>query len=179
MPLTLARAHRLTAAVLALFLVLHLGNHLALFAGAEAHGAAQAVLSPLYRAAPVEPVLIGLFALQIGLGLTLARRRGRGRGWAAAQVGSGLYLAVFLIQHVPAVLAARAATPPTATDARFAAAVLQGWPGLYFAPYYALAVAALATHLAAALHFRGLTLRGLPWAGLALGVALVAALARI
>ena len=179
MPLTLARAHRLTAAALGLFVALHLGNHLALFAGAGAHRAVQAAVSPLYRAALVEPVLITLFALQIGLGLTLARRRGMGGGWAAAQVGSGLYLAVFLVQHVPAVLAARAATPPTATDARFAAAVLQGWPALYFAPYYALAVAALATHLAAALHFRGLTLHGLPWAGLALGVALVAALARI
>lgn len=179
MPLTLARAHRLTAAALALFLTLHLGNHLALFAGAEAHAALQNTLRPLYRGASVEPILLTLFALQIGLGLTLARRRGMGRGWAAAQVGSGLYLAVFLIQHVPAVLAARAATPPTATDARFAAAVLQGWPALYFAPYYALAVAALATHIAAALHFRGLTLRWLPWSGLALGAAFVAALARI
>lgn len=179
MPLTLTRAHRLTAAALGLFLALHLGNHLALLAGAGAHGALQNALRPVYRAAPVEPVLLALFALQIGLGLALARRRGMGRGWAAAQVASGLYLAAFLVQHVPAVLAARAATPPTDTDASFAAAVLQGWPALYFAPYYALAVAALATHIAAALHFRGLTLRWLPWSGLALGAAFVAALARI
>lgn len=179
MPLTLSRAHRLNAAALGLFLALHLGNHLALFGGVEAHGALQDTLRPLYRATLVEPALLALFAIQIGLGVVLARRRGLGRGWAAAQVASGLYLAVFLLQHVPAVLAARAATPPTDTDARFAAAVLQGWPALYFAPYYALAVAALATHIAAALHFRGLTLRWLPWAGLALGAGLVAALARI
>lgn len=173
---TLARTHRWTAAALGLFLLLHLGNHLALAGGFAAHGAVMGALRPLYRAPLIEPVLIALFALQISLGLALARRRGLGRGWAAAQVASGLYLAFFLVQHVPAVLAARRATPPVDTDAHFAAAVLQGWPALYFAPYYTLAVAALATHLAAALHFRGVTLRALPLAGLALGAAIVAAL---
>lgn len=178
--MTLARAHRLTAAVLGLFLVLHLGNHLALLAGIEAHRSLQALLRPLYRFAPVESALLALFALQIVLGLTLARRRGlrriRGGGWALAQVASGLYLAFFLVQHVPAVLLARAATPPVDTDARFAAAVLSGWQGLYFAPYYALALIALATHLAAAAHFRGRTLRWLPWVGLALGLLVVTGL---
>lgn len=174
--MTLARAHRLNAAVLGLFLVLHLGNHLALLAGIEAHRALQSLLRPLYRPAPVETLLIALFALQIGLGLALARRRGIGRGWALAQTASGLYLALFLVQHVPAILLARAQTPPVDTDALFAASVLQGLQGLYFAPYYALAVAALATHLAAALRFRGLRLPWLPWLGLGLGVMIVAGL---
>jgi hypothetical protein len=91
-------------------------------------------------------------------------------------VVSGLYLAFFLVQHVPAVLIARAGDPPIDTDTRFAAAVLQGWGGLYFAPYYALAVAALATHLAAALQVRGVRARTLPFAGLTLGVLFVAGL---
>lgn len=174
--MTLARAHRLNAAALGLFLVLHLGNHPALLAGIDAHRAAQTLLRPLYRPIPVETLLIGLFALQIGLGLILARRRGLGRGWALAQVASGLYLAFFLIQHVPAVLLARAETPPIDTDAHFAAAVLQGWQGLYFGPYYALALTALATHLAAALHFRGITLPWLPWAGFGFGLVVLAGL---
>lgn len=174
--MTLTRAHRWTAAALAPFLALHLANHLALAAGPGAHRAVMDALRPLYRVGLVEPVLIALFALQIGLGLALARRRGIGRGWAAAQVASGLYLAVFLVQHVPAVLAARTATPPVETDVHFAAAVLSGWPALYFAPYYLLAIAALATHLAAALHVRGRSLPALPWAGLALGAAIVAGL---
>jgi succinate dehydrogenase/fumarate reductase cytochrome b subunit len=174
--MTLARAHRWTAAALAPFLALHLANHLTLAAGPGAHRAAMDLLRPLYRAAVVEPALIALFTLQIGLGLMLARRRGMGRGWAAAQVASGLYLAFFLIQHIPAVLAARAATPPTDTDLHFAAAVLAGWPAHYFAPYYSLAVAAFATHLAAALHFRGCTLPLMPWAGLALGAGVVGGL---
>ncbi len=162
--------------MLGLFLVLHLGNHLALFAGIEAHRSLQSLLRPLYRPAPVEAALLALFALQIALGLTLARRRGLGRGWALAQVASGLYLAFFLLQHVPAVLLARAATPPVDTDARFAASVLSGWQGLYFAPYYALALTALATHLAAAAHFRRRTLRWLPWAGFGLGLLVVTGL---
>lgn len=174
--MTLIRAHRLTAAVLGLFLALHLGNHLALLAGIEAHRSLQTLLRPLYRPAPVEVLLLTLFALQITLGLILARRRGMGRGWALAQVASGLGLAFFLVQHVPAVLLARAATPPLETDAAFAASVLQGWSGLYFGPYYALAVAALSTHLAAALHFRGVTLRALPFAGLGAGSLIVAGL---
>jgi succinate dehydrogenase/fumarate reductase cytochrome b subunit len=175
-PFNPRRAHRLIALALALFLVLHLGNHLFLLEGVEAHRQALLTLRHLYRAAPVETVLLALFAAQIALGLLLARRRGLGRGWAAAQVVSGLYLAFFLVQHVPAVLIARAGHPPIDTDARFAAAVLQGWGGLYFAPYYALAVAALVTHLAAALHARGVRARSLPCAGLILGVLIVAGL---
>ncbi len=174
--MTLARAHRWTAAALGPFLLLHIANHLALAFGTGAHRTVMTALRPLYRSGLVEPLLIGLFALQIALGLALARRRGMGRGWALAQVASGLYLGFFLIQHVPAVLAARAGAPPVDTDYAFAAAVLSGWPALYFAPYYSLAFGALATHLSAALHFRGRGLPVLPWAGLALGVAVVAGL---
>lgn len=174
--MTAASAHRWVAAALGLFLLVHLGNHAMLLFGPVAHQAAQATLRPLYRGAWVEPLLIGLFAVQIALGLLLARRRGLGRGWAAVQVASGLYLAFFLVQHVPAVLLARAATPPVETDVRFAASVLKGPSALYFAPYYALAITALATHLAAALHFRGRALPALPAAGLLAGLAIVAGL---
>lgn len=171
----LIRAQRALAAPPGLFLAMHLANHLALPAGHKAHRAVQALLSRVYRAPGVEALLLALFAAQIGLGLALSRRRGPGRGWAAAQLGSGLYLAVFLVQHVPAVLAARAATPPVETDAAFAAAVLAGWPGLWCAPCDTLVPAAPARHLAAALHFRGCSPNRPPWAGLALGAALVAA----
>jgi len=178
--MTLRRAHRLTALALAAFLVLHLGTHLTLLAGLEAHRATLLALRPLYRALPVEGVLLALFALQIGLGLGLARRRwartGPGRGWAAAQLLSGLYLAAFLVQHIPAVLWARAGQPPVDTDTLFAAAVLQGWGAVYFAPYYALAVAALATHLAAALRLRGRAGAALAASGLMLGTLIVAGL---
>lgn len=172
--MSLARLHRLSAVLLGLFLALHLTNHAALIFGQAAHGVVMLALRPLYRNAVVEPVLIALFAAQIALGLALVWRRGRPRGhWAVAQVVSGIGLAVFLVQHVPVVLLSRATVD---TDTAFAAAVVQEAPGaLYFVPYYILAVAALATHLAAALRFArwpsppDWPVRALPWAGLALG----------
>ena len=179
--MSLRRLHSLNAVLLCLFLGLHMANHLALIGGFAAHDAVLAVLRPLYRNAFVEPLLIAFFAAQIALGLALAWRRGRPRmRWAWAQVVSGLILALFLVQHIPATLLAR---PETDTDARFAAAVVQDWPGAaYFIPYYILAVTALATHLAAA---RRLALlpgpadalaRALPWGGVALGAVIVAGL---
>lgn len=175
----LRRLHRLNAALLGLFLALHLVNHAALLGGHALHGAVMAALRPFYRAPIVEGVLLGLFATQILLGLALVWRRGRPRGvWAWAQVASGLLVALFLVQHIPAVLLAR---PETGTA--FAAAVVLEWPGaLYFIPYYILAIAALATHLAAARRFArwparpGALALALPWAGLALGVLVVAGL---
>lgn len=177
----LKRLHSLNALVLCLFIGLHMANHLALLGGFAAHDAVLERLRPLYRAALVEPVLIALFALQIGLGLALAWRRGRPRmGWAWVQVVSGVTLALFLVQHVPATLFAR---PETDTDARFAAAVVRDWPGAaYFIPYYILGVTALAAHLAAGRRFGlwprpadALT-RAMPLAGLAAGITIVAGL---
>ncbi|WP_334193458.1 hypothetical protein [Pararhodobacter sp.] len=179
--MTLRRLHRLNALLLGLFLALHLANHAALLAGQAAHSGVMAALRPLYRNPLVEPLLIALFAAQIALGLTLAWRRGRPvGGWALAQLASGLYLAFFLLQHLPAVLLAR---PATDTDIAFAAATVESLPkALYFAPYYVLAVAALATHLAAALRFArwpappGRLARTLPWIGAAFGLVILAGL---
>ena len=177
-PISLRTLHRANALALGLFLTLHLANHLALTGGMAAHRAALEILRPLYRNPVVEPVLIALFAVQIGLGLVLAWRRGRPRaGWAMAQLVSGLVLAWFLVQHVPAVLLAR---PHTDTDAQFAAAVVLDLPGAaYFIPYYILAVAALATHLAAARRFArwprpaDTLTHALPWVGALIGAVIV------
>jgi len=179
--MTLRRLHRLNAVALGLFLALHLTNHAALLAGQAAHAGVMAALRPLYRNPLVEPLLIALFAAQIVLGLTLAWRRGRPLNrWALAQLASGLYLAVFLLQHIPAVLLAR---PATDTDIAFAAATVESLPkALYFAPYYLLAVTALATHLAAALRFArwpappGVWARTLPGIGAAFGLVILAGL---
>lgn len=177
----LRRLHRGNAALLGVFLALHLASHAFLVAGRGAHLGALGLVSPLYANGLVHPVLVVLLALQIGLGVALVVRRGRpDSGWAWAQVVSGLYLAFFLLQHVPAVIAARA--QGVETDTFFAAAVLR-WPlGLYFAPYYVLAVMALFTHVAAFLRFRawpaapGRLARALPVLGLGFGIVIVCGL---
>lgn len=77
---------------------------------------------------------------------------------------------------MPATPIACAGLQPTDTDTCFAAAVLQGRGGLYFAPSRARAVAALATPLAATPHVRGLPARAPPRTGLGTGILIVAGL---
>lgn len=152
--MTARRLHRGLALVLGLFLVLHLGNHLAGLAGQDMHGRVQDALRQLYRAPVVEPLLLAAIAVQAGLGLWLLARR---RRWTM-QTASGGYLALFLLVHLGAVLAARAAG--TETTLAFAAAGLHApapWPAV-FAAYYGLAVLALFVHLSVPLGRRHVAL---------------------
>ena len=174
--------HRTNAVALAMFLSLHLANHFALMGGIEAHMAIQKALRPIYRAAIIEPVLIGLFTIQIALGLILVVKRGRPKErWGWLQVLSGGYLAFFLVQHLAAVLMARSSGFDT--NSFFAAAVVNRLPlTYYFAPYYALSVAAVFAHFAAALRFKRwpepptASVRLLPWLGLVAGILIVSGL---
>lgn len=153
--MTLRRLHQLLAVLLGLFLVLHLGNHLAGLWGQEVHGTAQAILQRVYRNPILEPLLLVAVCFQIGLGLVLLTRRRR----LTLQTLSGAYLALFLMIHLGAVLVAR--WQGTETDLAFAAAGLhapQPWP-VVFAVYYGLAVLAVFAHLSVPLSRRA------PWAG--------------
>ena len=144
--------HLISALGLILFLALHIGNHIAGLWGQEAHIAYMAAARRVYRAALVEPVLLALVAWQVISGLTMVLRGWRARRGRVAwlQALSGLYLAVFLLNHVGAVLVGRFVLHLD-TDFRFAAAGFHapGWP-LFFGPYYALAVAGLGAHLGCA-----------------------------
>jgi uncharacterized membrane protein YkvI len=167
--MTLRRLHRSLAVLLGLFLVLHLGNHLAGLWGQEVHGALQAVLRRVYQHPLLEPLLLATVCFQIGLGLALLARRRR----LTLQTLSGGYIALFLVIHVGVVLSAR--WQGTETDLAFAAAGLhahQPWP-VVFAVYYGLAVLAVFAHLSVPLSRRA------PWLGrgtLATGAALALAL---
>ena len=180
--MTLRQAHRLNAYALGVFILLHLGNHLAMIAGPDAHVAAMGALRAIYRPLAVEALILILFAVQAALGIALAWRRGRpDNAWGWAQLLSGLYMIFFLLQHVPAVLMARFAELDT--DIRFAGAVVARLPdAAYFAPYYILAVAAFFTHVAAALRFRIWPAaatplqRAAPFVGAAFGALIVAGL---
>lgn len=180
--MTISRLHRYNALFLAAFLALHMANHIALIAGIEAHLRAQTALRQAYRLPGIEHVLITLFAVQILLGLVLVLRRGWPKGgWAWAQVLSGLYLTLFLVQHLAAIILAR--LDGLDTNSYFAASVVSAPPFVwYFAPYYVLSITALFTHIAAALRFSIWPApprwqhRALPVAGLTLGVIAVAGL---
>ena len=70
--------HRGSAIMLALFLLIHLGNHFAGLGGQDTHIMFMEVVRRLYRNALVEPILIALILFQLGTGLTMAIR-----GWRA------------------------------------------------------------------------------------------------
>lgn len=180
--------HLVSALGLLVFLVLHIGNHIAGFRGQEAHVAYMNAARQIYRAGLVEPVLLALVAWQAVSGISLVLRGWRSRRGRVAwlQALSGLYLGVFLLNHAGAVLFGRWVLQLD-TDFRFAAAGfhVSGWP-LFFAPYYMLAVAALGAHLGCAGYWmlgaryqRGRkTVLGLgAVAGVALGLGIVAGMA--
>ncbi len=145
------RLHRAGGALLAVFVTVHVANHLAALAGVDAHIRFMDAARRVYRQPVVEAVLLLCVVLQAASGLRMlwtGRRRRGALPWL--QAGSGAYIALFLAIHVGAVLAGRASGLDT--NFHFAAAGLHVWPfALFFVPYYFLAVAALFMHLGCAL----------------------------
>lgn len=151
------RAHRRVAAFLGLFLLMHFAAH---FAALESRQLQELVLHAgraVYRIPAVEAALVAGFAAQIALGIVLLRGiagRKRKDGWHQAQFLSGCYLAAFIVMHTGAALLTRWLAGLD-TNFYWPAGTLMLSPLKFgFAPYYALAVIALVTHLVAALHFR-------------------------
>lgn len=146
--------HGLSALAVAIFLMMHVGNHIAGLAGYGIHIRYMTLARPFYRNI-LEPLLLALLGWQATSGVVMALRGWGGRQglipWM--QAGSGLYLAAFLIIHISAVLRGRAAGLDT--NFYFAAAGFHAasWPW-FFAPYYGLAALALFTHVGCALFWR-------------------------
>ena len=154
--MSIRQFHRLSAGLLAIYILLHLANHLMAVAGAHAHIAFMEATRPLYRNAVVEPVLLACVLFQCGSGIWMVLRRWKERAGFVAwlQAGSGIYLALFLLFHVGAVLFGRAALRLD-TNFYYAAAGFVRIPyGLFFAPYYFFAVYALFTHLGCAAYWQ-------------------------
>jgi hypothetical protein len=147
------RLHRAAGAVLAVFVTVHVANHLAALAGVDAHVRFMERARLVYRQPVVEAVLLLCAALQVASGSSLlwTGRHRRRTSLAWLQAGTGAYVALFLAIHVGAVLAARI-VGGLDTNFYFAAAGLHVWPfALFFVPYYFLAVAAVFAHLGCAL----------------------------
>jgi len=152
----LRKIHRTSAVILLVFIIAHLTNHLAALQGVETHTTMLRALRTFYRNPIAETVLLLAALLQVVTGLVLAYRgRHTRRGfWPRLQIWSGIAIAAFLLQHVPAVMVGRY-LQQLDTNFYFAAAVLQG--GLYkyyFFPYYFAGLSAVFVHLAAALRLR-------------------------
>ncbi|WP_293443493.1 hypothetical protein [Planktotalea sp.] len=131
--MSLRNLHRLNAKILRIFILLHFANHSVLLLGRESHLALMETLRQFYRLGFVEYPLVALFAAQIILGVSLILKRGKPKGsWAWAQVISGGYIVLFLLQHLGAIVMARISYN-FETTTYFAAGVVSGLPyGLYF-----------------------------------------------
>jgi hypothetical protein len=148
--------HRISAVVLALFLVVHLLNHVVGLWGVAAHVVFMDAARLVYRSSAIEPLLLAAVLVQAVTGaLPVWAGWGTRCGfWPRLQAVSGLYLAFFLVNHTFWVLVARLGY---GLDSNFylAATFLTVAPlPILFAPYYALGVFALFAHLACAVHFR-------------------------
>ena len=148
--------HRTSAIVIGAFACLHLANHLASLVSISSHVAFMEAARRLYRQPLVESVLLACAAFQVCSGMRLVIRGWRRRvGFVAwLQAGTGMYLALFLLVHLGAVLYGRAVLQLD-TNFYYAAAGLHVPPNqFFFAPYYFLAFLALFTHLGCAAYWR-------------------------
>jgi hypothetical protein len=148
--------HRVSAAVLAAFLAVHLLNHIAGLWGVGTHIAFMEKARVVYRSAALEPLLLGAVLVQIitGVEQVWAGWGTRCGFWQRTQAISGLYLAFFLANHTFWVLVARVGYDLDSNFYLAAAFLTIEWLPILFAPYYALGVFALFAHLACAVHFR-------------------------
>lgn len=156
--------HRISGIVIAAFLVLHLCNHLFALGGPALHITVMKYFRMVYRFPPVEVLLLVCVTIQIISGLLLVFTKGFRKQpfYMIAQAFSGIYLSLFLINHVRAVLLARYEWH-VETDFYFASGVAVHYPEkLFFIPYYTLSVLCAFTHIACAHYARRMELASVP-----------------
>lgn len=149
--------HGGAAALIACFVLFHLTNHLFGLEGPQVHKAIMAVGRKVYRAPFIEPVLIALLLFQIFSGARLAWR------WSALkvdlyrifQIGSGAYLAAFLLAHMNSAFLSARAVHHIETDWAWASGapaglLLDAW-NIRLLPHYALGAFFILGHLASGL----------------------------
>lgn len=150
-------AHGVAAAAIACFVLFHLTNHLFGLEGPETHKAIMTAGRKVYRAPFVEPVLVAFLLLQIASGVRLAWR------WSSLtvdayrvfQIGSGAYLAMFLLAHMNSAFLSARAVHHIDTNWAWASGAPTGliydaW-NIRLLPHYALGVFFILGHLASGL----------------------------
>lgn len=149
--MSLKKIHYLSGIIISIFVGLHLTNHLASIWGAESHIAFMDALRTVYRNLIIESLLLLAVFTQVvtGLRLFLKKRKTVQSFYEKLHLWSGLYLAIFFIIHVGAVLSGRFILELD-TNFYFGVAGLNTFPlNLFFIPYYGLAIFSFFGHIAA------------------------------
>jgi hypothetical protein len=149
--------HGTTAALLVVFVLFHVANHLLGLAGPGAHAAAMRIGRTVYRSDLGEPLLVAVMLFQIGTGLFLAWH------WSAIpqtfhktyQLASGAYLSLFILGHMNSVFVYARRVLGIPTDWNFAIGAPTGlvhdaW-NIRLLPHYALGVFFTLSHIASGL----------------------------
>ncbi|MGH8081784.1 MAG: hypothetical protein ACREP7_14515 [Lysobacter sp.] len=146
-------AHGICGALITCFVLFHLSNHLLGWLGPDVHAAVMAKGRSVYRASMIEPVLIGLLLFQVFSGARLAWRASAGSAdvYRVVQIGSGLYLAAFVLTHLNSALVSARAVRHIETDWAWASGAPEGllldaW-NIRLLPHYAFGVFFILTHL--------------------------------
>ena len=150
-------AHGVAAAVIACFVLFHLTNHLFGLAGPQTHAAIMKAGRKVYRSAFVEPVLVALLLFQVFSGVRLAWRWSALRldAYRVFQIGSGAYLAAFILAHLNSALVSARTVHKIDTNWAWASGAPAGlihdaW-NIRLLPHYALGVFFVLGHLASGL----------------------------
>jgi hypothetical protein len=145
------------AAIVAIFLVFHISNHLVGVFGPDAHAAVMKIGRHVYRNAMIEPVLVGLIFFQVGSGLYFTTHYivAPMDRFRAFQLASGIYIAFYAIGHMDSVFIFARIFLGIDTDWGFATGAPTGlvkdpW-NIRLVPHYALGVFFALSHLAAGL----------------------------
>ncbi|HYB08365.1 MAG TPA: hypothetical protein VEJ16_01690 [Alphaproteobacteria bacterium] len=105
-PAQLRVAHGISAvAIIAIFLALHIANHLTGLIGPSTYDSVMKVFRHVYRTELLQPILVALLFFQIGTGLYFVWRytvlpTDRFRSF---QIASGVYLAFYVLGHMDSV----------------------------------------------------------------------------
>ncbi|MEP7252925.1 MAG: hypothetical protein ABI683_11120 [Ginsengibacter sp.] len=148
--MNIKRLHSISGITLSLFIALHLCNHFYSIFGAEEHLRLMKDLRLFYRNIVVETILLLSVGIQVTSGLLLFRKKRKTAitKFEKLHIYSGLYLAIFLIIHLTAVLGGRIYLHLD-TNFYFGAAGLNSFPlNLFFVPYYGLAIISVFGHIA-------------------------------
>ncbi len=156
-PTRLRVAHGVAAALVVSFILFHLTNHLFGLAGPDVHAAVMKVGRRVYRSPVVQPVLIGLFLFQVVSGARLAWRWSGlpADAYRVFQIGSGAYLAAFILAHLNSALISARAVHKIDTDWAWASGAPTGlihdaW-NIRLLPHYAFGVFFILAHLSSGL----------------------------
>lgn len=152
------RTHYATGLVITVFVALHLFNHACSLLSIEKHIEVMTSLRSVYRNIFIEIILLSAVCIQIFTGISLFKRNRKivSTPFEKLQLWSGLYIAIFFLIHVSAVIGGRLILQLD-TNFYFGVAGLNSFPAnLFFIPYYGLAIFSFFGHIAS-IHSKKMT----------------------